>query len=152
MQNKRGHRTEPWGTLMFVSRKSEVDILDETHNSLPPKYDQNHCDDDLEKPITCNFLNSFDGDTLSKAFEKSNCNKRVANLLSIPIRMSSVSLIKADCVLWCYGNQFETYLGFLTWSNSQLPGHGSTSQGLLTRSRVKQWDGNQKEKMESHLF
>ena len=79
---------------MFIPREVDVEDFDITHKDLP--VDQNHCSGDLEKPMSFNFLRSFDGDTLSKALEKSNCNKTVANFFSLPILISSMSLISAD--------------------------------------------------------
>ena len=66
---------------MFKSGYAEFEILDATHTDQPQRYNQNQCNDDLEKPITCSFSSSFDGETLSKAFEKLNCNNSVAKLL-----------------------------------------------------------------------
>ena len=66
---------------------------------------------------------SFTGDTLSKALEKSNYNKSVANFFSLPILISSVSLISAEWVLWYLQNpvwngskSFDLFKKLTTWS------------------------------------
>ena len=71
-QKSRGPRTEPWGTPIFVSMQDDVVILVDTHADLPLRYDQNQSNEDFEKPTFFNFLSNSDGETLSKAFEKSN--------------------------------------------------------------------------------
>ena len=85
MHKSRGPRTDPWGTPIFMSMKEDVNDLDDTHKDRPLRYDQNQFNDDFKKPASFNFLSNFDGDTLSKAFEKSNCSNSVASLFSLPI-------------------------------------------------------------------
>ena len=68
-----------------MSMKEDVDDLVDTDKDRPLRYDQNQFCDDFENPAFFNFLSNFDGDTLSKAFEKSNCSNSVACLFSLPI-------------------------------------------------------------------
>ena len=62
-----------------MSREPYVVCFEKTHCERPQRYEQNHIRADLEKPISRSFIKSLEGDTLSKAFKKSNCNNKVAN-------------------------------------------------------------------------
>ena len=83
---------------MLISRGADVVCFENTHCERPQRYDQNHIRADFEKPISWSLARSLDGDTLSKALEKSNCNSKVVNFFSFAKRVSSVSFIKAVCV------------------------------------------------------
>ena len=52
----------------------------------------------LENPFSLSLSRRRDGETVSNALEKSNCKSIVISFLSIPVHMSSVSLIRAVCV------------------------------------------------------
>ena len=80
-----------------MSREADVVSLEKTHCERPQRNDQNYIRADLEKTISRSFIKSLEGDTLSKALEKSNCKNRVANFFSLAIRISSVNFNKALC-------------------------------------------------------
>ena len=101
-QNSREPRTDPCRTPSFVSRDPDVDDFENTHFERPHNYENIHCNDWREKPRLCSFCSRRFSDKVSKALEKSKWSSKVIILPSIPIHMSSLNLIKADCVLWCF--------------------------------------------------
>ena len=101
-QKSRRPRTEPCITPRFFSRDPDVDDFENTYCELSHKYENIHCNDWREKPRHCSFCRRWVGEIVSKALEKLNWSSRVIFLRSIPILMSSVNLIKADCVLSCF--------------------------------------------------
>ena len=78
-----------------------------THCEWPQRYARRYeyiqVRDNLKKSRSRSLNYNLDDDVVSNALLKSNCSyRRVASFLPIPMRISFVSLSRADCVLRCF--------------------------------------------------